>query len=378
MIGVSGSWLAKFSVGDFDDFINDAGDLIEFTVIEEAGNVLPTCAITFLSVQDGLLPLLNEGQTIKVQIGKELSDLKDIEISISKLNTVKQGDSKRLFEITGFASKIDYITDVSAEISDKKSGIEVVLETVSKSFEVDSNIRKSKDQQNWIQHSITDKKFVNNCLLHCDLGDSYPMYAITCDGRFILRDTLKYVKTKSSLVDLRFVKQEMGPKDIVYEGLATTSSNSGFLNNWLGYGRTTLAYDFETGEIKEVNVSTETLLSLSSEVDKASTISDRFNGTKGNSENVHSNFWESYQKNLHSLINLSRISVALNFTNNLIDVSPLDLCFFSEPSTESNTSSEYVSGLYLVSKVVRSIANNRVTMTVMLNREALNSINNEV
>lgn len=378
MLGTEGEFVFSLTIGDYTNIIDSLDDLVEFTVIEEAGNVLPTCILGFVTSEDRILPLLNDGHIIKAKLGRTLENIKDIEISVSKFISSKQGDEQRFFEITGFASKIDHITDTSTEISDKKSAIEVVIEKAGKNFIVDTNIQKSKDKQNWIQYSITDKTFMNQCLMHCDLGNSFPLYAITADGRFILRDALKYIKANKNKHKWKFSRFISDDRDVIYDGDAILSSDSGFINNWLGYGRTTLAYDLDTKEVKEVNIKTETLLSLSQELDKSKAISDRFGGTRGQSESVHKKFWEAYHHNLQSTVNLGRIGMSFSVSGTFIDIAPLDLGVFSEPSTQGGMSSEYHTGTYLVSKVVRTIANKRLTTIIMLNREALNNIKNEV
>ena len=167
-----------------------------------------------------------------------IDDLDDYELVVSKFGKEDDGEGLITIACTGFASKINYITDHGLQITDKKSGIEVAIEIASKHFKVDSNITKSKDKMNWCQHSITDKAFINNCLMHSNLGKSFVACAITADGEFIIRDIVKYIKSLNGKYDWKFTTEaEDDDNVIVIDGNPEVSSDSGFINNWLGYKR---------------------------------------------------------------------------------------------------------------------------------------------
>jgi hypothetical protein len=116
---------------------------------------------------------------------------------------------------------------------------------------------------------------------------------------------------------------------------------------------------------------------LAKELDKATSITERYGGTQILSDNVHENYWNAYNHNLIQLANLSKIDCLLSFTDEYYEIKPLDLIMFNDKATEETSAAgEYTSGLYLCSKVVRKIESDRLLTTVMLNREAFNSVKN--
>lgn len=379
MIGISGQYLISVSVGDIEDFLDENG-LIEFTVISEAGNSLPTYILNFITDNEAVLSKLNEGQIIKAKLGKDLDSLKDIVLTTSTFSSANEGSTERYYETKGFAGNIAYVTNHIQQITDKKSGIEVAIETASKYFKVVSNITKSKDKQSWIQPSTSDKAFTNECLMHASLPDSFPVCAITADGRFILKDIKKEIDAKSApkSYDWKFTREANGANEIMFDSDPVLDSKAGFMNNWLGYGRTTLAYNAQTGVIESIFEEPKTYLALTKEIDKSNAIGSRYNGTRILSGNTHEAYWSVYNHNLQGLATLSRLEMALSFSDDFYDVQPLDIVMMTETSTISDDqASEYHSGLYIVSKVVTSIQARRLTTTVFLNRESINQIKNE-
>ena len=129
------------------------------------------------------------------------------------------------------------------------------------------------------------------------------------------------------------------------------------------------------------DISTEdanVLLALASELDKAKSISDRFSGTRMMSDNVHNKYWECYDRNLKGLASLSRLGIPVSFSNEFKSVKPLQIAMYSQPSTgNEDEASEYVTGLYIISNVTKTIQANMFNITCILNRDALNVVKNE-
>jgi hypothetical protein len=367
--GIDGQYSLSLSISSKKDFVKKE-DFVELTIIEEAGNVLPTFILMFSSTDEDILRLLHEGNVLKCQFGRDNNSLKDISLSVNKIKTSEEGSDKRVYEVSGFAGNINYITDHFLNISDKKSGIEVALETAKKSFsKVSSNITKSFDKQNWIQHNISDKVFINDCYSH----------AITADGTFILKDILKDIdRPFTNQYDWKLTKEAKLNKEITYDADYIIENQSGLINNWLGYGRKLIIDNAVTGVQTELFEKPKTVLSLSKDVPKDTTIDSRYGGEHILSENMHEKYHSAYNHNAIGLSNLSKVEQVISFSNYYYPVKPLDLIMFSAPSTELDSqSSEQVSGLYIASKVARTIQSDRMVTTLLLNREAFNKVKNE-
>lgn len=213
--------------------------------------------------------------------------------------------------------------------------------------------------------------------MHCNLPGSFPVYAITGDNKFILKDFKKYAASSARNPKWNLVRQKTQDGDIVFDSDPSLQSQSGLMNNWLGYGRKLLSRGTETGIITEIIESSKVILSMSSEVDKKSSIETRFAGTDMTSDNVDESYWNNYYRNIQGLANLSRIELAVSYSNQYYNVLPLDIVMFNENSTSTeNRYADYHSGLYIVSKVITSIVNRNLVTTLLLNREAVNMVSN--
>lgn len=379
MFGIEGQFAAQLTINGNDDPIK-ASDLKELTIIESAGNSLPEVILSFKSEDESLMTQLSSGSVISGKMGANTEELKDFEISIQKFSSVPDGGRERFYQTSGFVNNSDYIINKDYLISDEKSAIEVAITKLSKYFTVVSNITKSKDKQRWIQPSIVDKAFVNDLLMKADLGDSAPLYAITSNGEFIIKDILKDLnRSGDNAYDWRLTAESTDPaKDLVYSSDSILSSQAGFINNWVGYGRTINLFNMLSGDLTPISELPEPLMALSQELDKKSDIEAKFAGTELSSDNVHPNYWAAYTHNLMIQASLSRIGLVVTIPNKYIAVKPLDLVMFSAPSlSNEEESGEYHSGLYYVSKVSRTVQGNTMATTLLLNREALNQVRNK-
>ena len=373
-LGVDGQFFLSISLNGNTTFLNEE-DLEELTIYEYAGNILPTFDLSFKSNDESIFKSLNEGNSLQVQVGKNSNNSVDISLFPSTLRTAKDGPDQRYYEIKGFAANIGYITNHNLQITTAKSGIEVALETAANNFsKVESNITKSNDSQKWIQHNISDKQFLNDVILHSDLGTSFPVYGITADNIFILNDL---VDSLNQPFKWRLTKNPLKDNDIVYDSDTTVDSKAGFINSWIGYGKELKVINSDSGTVESVFEDPSVIMSMAKELDKSKDISRRFGGVRHKNGNVHANYWASFNHNLQSLANLSKIDNTLSFTDSFFPVKPLDIIMFNEESlSNSLQSGEENSGLYITSGVIRTYQMKRISTTLILNRESFNQVKN--
>lgn len=367
-IGIDGQYAFMFSLPGKKDFL-DIEQIEEFTIIEEAGNVLPTFELVFYTDDEDLLKLMNEGNDLLVSMGLDLNFGTDAKLILMKVEVTKISRSIRRIYINGVYSALKYLQSPVKKISDKKSGIEVITDVTKPYFKQDMDPTTSKDSQYWIQGNVSDKKFVNDVWLHSDITDSYPLVGISMDGTFILRDAKGLIDTDYKWKFTPIVENES--KDIIYQGDPVFISNTGFINSLFGYGREKVIYDLEIGtesfELQDMAV----LLSKSgavrrAEIEKTAGMSSVVN------ENVHSNYWTSYLKNITSLAVLSSTRLFISYSNVWRDTKILDLVMFTDVAlTNADKASEYQSGLYVVSKVSRTLSKSMLSVSLILAREAM-------
>ena len=79
MFSVDNQYLVSFSLEGttvLKDFIEEE-DLLKFTIIEEAGNVLPSFELIFKLRKSSIISYLNEGNVVKFQFGVDKRKMSD-------------------------------------------------------------------------------------------------------------------------------------------------------------------------------------------------------------------------------------------------------------------------------------------------------------
>jgi hypothetical protein len=152
-------------------------------------------------------------------------------------------------------------------------------------------------------------------------------------------------------------------------------SNSGFLNSWYGYGRVANTYNSETGAAASKTSSAKSAMVLSNKLNRSSKISAKIAQNGFVNDNVGEKYHQTHMNNMNRLISFSSTKLTVTLGQlTFIPISVLDIVMFKQPAVNSNLeSSEYESGLYVVTKVARTIQNGSVLTTVQLCREGFNS-----
>lgn len=366
-IGIKGQYIFMFSLPGKEDFL-DIDELEEFTLIEEAGNVLPTFELSFFTGDEDLLKLMNEGNDLTVSMGLDRFEI-ETKLVLLKIEVTNISQSVRRIYINGVYSALKYLKVPVKKISDKKSGIEVIVDTVKSYFKQDIVPLSSSDSQYWIQGNVSDKKFVDNLWLHSDITNSYPLVGVSSDGTFVLRDAKALIGSDYKWRFSPVIEDES--RDIIHQGDAVFISNTGFVNSLFGYGKEKLIYDLEIGTESTELQDMTTLLSKTGAVRRAE-VEKRADSPGMINSNVHANYWQSYLKNVTSLAILGSTRLFLSYANMWRDTRVLDLVMYRDLDLSNNAqSSEYQTGLYIVSKVSRTLSKSMLTASLILSREAM-------
>ena len=376
MIGIDGSYVFRFSLGSETDFIQEP-DLIQFRLAEEAGGLLPSFEMIFTTDRDDILSKLNETTDFGVSYGRDTRELVDSSLAIMGLDSSKSGDGKRLISMKGLYSAIKYMTQTNLSLSENKSAIEVMRDIVSQHFDTDFNIEASEDSQIWVQPNQTDKSFVKELWMHSWLENSFCAIAISSDGKFICKDVSVEFENEFAYKFTNEARTE-DPNAIVYDGDAALSVSRGFINNWVGYDREQLNFNFEDGTQALVKESIQPLLALTQVFAKREDVEKRFASQSVINKNTHANYWRAARKNLAYLVQFGETKVTLSFTGFFVPIRVLDVVMFKDKAVgQEGGSAEPHSGLYIVSKIIRNYQNRQFTTVVELSRESLNQIQGE-
>jgi len=373
LIGVDGKYIYSFSVGGQTDFLREE-DLVEFTLIEEAGNVLPTFLLAFYTSDESILSYFNETNTLQVSFGRTLNEQVTVPLAVQTSTIRRQGQGKRLIQLNGLYGALGYVGDSKKSVHANKDAVSVIREKASTYFNyLSSNVQSSQDSQTWIQPCTNDRKFINELWLHCDLGNGIPAIGITSQGDFILKDIRKEGRNNTKW---RFTYQGEQDIDVSYDGDYQFDDSTSFINNWVGYGRKKNIYSIENGQLDELLIKPEPLVAMTNKIARNQDVQSRFAKVGMISKNVHANYWSSALQNLTNLAQLSSNKVTLSFHGKYYPMQVLDKVFFADDELNSDGSAAngYYSGIYFITKVSRSISSRQITHLIELSRESANDV----
>lgn len=394
-IEVAGQFFFRFKLGDLEDFIHE-DDLIEFTFIEQVGNVLPTFQLTFKTHSDSVLQLLNEANDLQVAFGQTVEELFEASLVTTRFESKKIGRNQRLVSAIGLLSAMDYLANKKIYISPKKSGIEVIKDVITGQREnlrvggrvgqsdnttvliyPDTNLQESSDLQNWIQPNRSDKQYVSDVWMHTSIPNSFVACGISSDAQFIIKDIGSLAGAKNAF-DWKFTTTPEDSNDIVYDpDTPELVAQTGFINQWLGYGREYLELSMEAGTSKLISDEARPILALTDQVARRAGQERRFHSTKMRNENVHPEYWSAYLRNLIGLATMGSIVQTVAYSNTFKPTRILDLVMFKDEDISNpniNESASYHTGLYVISKVSRTLMNKQLATTVDICRESLNEV----
>lgn len=381
-IGISNQYYLQFDIDnstdtDYSDFI-DQEDLLSFTLIEETGNVLPTFELNFVTDDETILPLLNDGNDLEIKIGQSYNNNISVALTVSKLTSIPQGSSRRLVTAVGTLSAIPYANQSQLQITAVQSGIEALIATAKKTFTMDkfSNVTSSLDSQRWIQPNQSDRAFINDIWLHSNLQPSFPAIGITSSNTFIIKDIKKDLLNSYRW---RFTPDlQDATTDIYYDGDPVITMSTGFINSWTGYGKLKRQYNADTAVDQDIQTIPAPVMALTQQLAYRTGMQYKFDGIGVINGNTDANYWQTYLYNLTYLSLFGAVSLTLSFTNQYYPIQILDQVMYKDKSVSSSTgsTSEFNMGKYYVTRVARTVGTKELNTVVTLSRESLNRVTN--
>lgn len=383
MIKFSSQYCFVFSMGPKQDFITTK-DLVSFTIDELTGNVLPMFEITFYTEDSELIRFINEGNTINVSFGDVQNEMLTAELFIMKPEITRLGMQRFLIHAKGMYHVPQFLTDAKMKAYKNKSSLEVIKEIASIYFKKQKiEISATSDKQTWLQHNITDRKFLNELWMHSYIpGGSFMLTGISSDGTFIVKDmvSLKKEQPKWSFVS---GVAPASDKDIKVEGDYEVMSGNTFINHYIGYGRQRRMRSLEKGEttISTPGEDAKPMLALTKDFVRYEEIGTRVGKANIQTSNVHSKYWEARHSNLMKLALFGSVKVRMSYSNDFHPLKVLDLAMYRDEATECNMlnqSAESHSGLYIITRITRKLMNNSFSTVVVLCRDSINKIRGEL
>jgi hypothetical protein len=371
MISIGNEITLKFKLGDLEDFVS-VYDLKTFLFIEEAGCVLPTFKLIFNTMDENVMKYLNEGADLEVSFGGESLNSFVVGVVCTSVVMHKMGNDSFFVSMVGIYDALDYIIHPQLYISNSpESAIEILNIVMGKYFVIDFDPTSSEDNQIYIQPNISDKKFAQHLLSQAKLSNSAPISGITYGGDFRVRDVKKVASEPYSWKFTKDVQDKA--KDIGYESGDILEASSGMINSMYGYGRNIYELNFDDGT-SEINTDTSTsVFSNSLTPSRKSSIEERMGCIVPLTENIDPDFYKTNLRNAMYNFTCSQYKKTVRFVNLYRDIKVLDLVMYQEISVMSDSTLEYTSGLYIVTKVVRNISAGFLQTTCEICRESLNN-----
>jgi len=126
MLGVEGQLVVKLKIGDLEDFINP-DDFESLTLIEEAGNVLPTYELIFSTQDESLLRYLNEGNPITISFGETIDTLINSRLMVFHPMIAYEATPKVKVRLTGMFDFPNYLSNSRIKIYQQMSELSVYI-----------------------------------------------------------------------------------------------------------------------------------------------------------------------------------------------------------------------------------------------------------
>jgi len=363
MIGLEGGWTIKFTVNKLIDFMK-FNDLVEFTILEESGNILPKFQLSFQYDTD-IGQYLNEGNSLKFSYGKKIDDLKDSELIISKAEHSGAG-TKYTYVLSGFINSRDYLSNKLYSIQ-RGNTADIISTIANKHFTVVSNVT-SNDNQVWIQPTISDKAFVNHMLMRSNTK-GIPFIGITYDKKFIFKDLIKDVTNKPSWI-LSLSSEKTNA--LKYNKDFTIIDNTGFNNSWQGYGKLRPYHNLLDGTYNNYTIAQKSVLSNSSSLNRRSSSTSEKELGFTQSDNMHTNYWKSFQTNMINMSMMTNIKVEIDLDNDNSGVTLLDQVMLMDSENNKQESIELYSGKYYIGRIIRRLQNGKFDTMIDIYRDYFN------
>ena len=379
MIEIQGQYIFDMQVGNYKDFI-ESRDLVEFTLIEEAGNTLPSFDLKFRFSIPELRSYLIENNVIRITIGSSDEDKVSIPLRIFKKDLQNYGQNRFYIEISGFYDALGYMKgshteSVTSDSNTEVSGFGAIKQVVSRFFTFETNIDgEDSGLQKWLCCRKSYREFITDIWYRMGLSNkAIPLVAITKNGAFRLFNSDTQVKSKPKYRLSN--RPAINSNDIRINGTPEITNDAGAVNSMV-QNRINRVYDMIKGGYQEVKFTQSPIIAMTSDLDSFNV--ERKDGYDFlSNDNVFSGYWNNYLHNISSFINLSTARLTVSFIGKYIeDLHVLDMVEYLEGTDSNiNITEGLYSGKYLISKVVRTIGENKNFQThLVLTRESFNEL----
>ena len=357
----------------------DAQDvqIIDLSIIEEAGVRLPTMELIFDCISQDIIALLHEGSELKISLSKDgaYSSGYTLEQSFFLLSPqiTYAGYSMWRVKLVGIQKTHPKWLSPIHGVQPKQNSKKTLQEKAIVYGKVDLKCKADpKDDMSWVAHGQTLGQFIQDVWLHSDLRPSVMMCSPTLEG-FRIYNLDEILKEKPKWV--ANYQGDPTPLGIVYEPSYSIVTNTALVNTLGVKGMERNVYDADSGKLNKTTTkrANKTVQTKTDNVSKEH--KNNYMPTTFRSRNVHKGWYEAYDYNTLELKYMGTVKATIMFSDCLKNIHPLDTVMFFERSLSDGTaqkleSTEQNSGIYIVTKVSRRLVNNTIRTLVEMCRES--------
>jgi len=366
MIGIDGQWIFDLADENQKSLIK-VKDLQSFVAIEECGLLLPVFKISFILNDIKSLSYMNEGAILKVALGKNIKDLKYINLQI--LQVSESTNDAKIIYLTATLYKPTYSKTSKCKVYSNKTSVELLKQIISQYFEIISNTSISTDRKDWTQFGISDKNFVEYLWFNSHIDNGFLSLGCSAiENKFIIKDIVKSFTSASYDYKMGYTKTE--DKDLLISAISGSAGNYGFYNTWAANDTTILNFNPSTNSFFTKECKMNTLLSTTDKNSKNTKIEKNINKI---SLHANNNYAQAKVYNMFALSNYSKYSLEVTTIGEFNPIKLLDKIYL-DLNKETKGNEEYFSGNYLVTRVVRIIQDNAVATKITISRESPGNI----
>lgn len=372
MIGVDGEYRFSIFLKDQKNIISE-NDMLSFTIIEATGLILPYFEVAFSIKDKSKLEYFNDKNVLNIQLGKDTNSLKDTELHVEKVIESPAQTDVGTVVIRGVHNSKPYLSNTLKKAYPNMTSLDVLSSIASKyKFKTVANVSAMKDKMTWDQANKTDFFFANEVWKHNYLKDNaFCLGSFNIENQFRFEDIVQ--KISSSDIKFNFVTSKPeNDKETQICSDFETDNNTSVNNLFGGYVRTKEVYNMTTRKYSTIDISG--LLPIISEAKEPNndTSISKSGGFEIQTPLMHENYYKAELLNTTRLFNMNSSRIWITIEDTYSDIHPLDLCTVLAKEG-NNQSTEQISGLYLVSKVVRTIQDRRLVTSALLCRESFNN-----
>jgi len=361
MIRYEGFWAVEINGEELD-----ADELLSISLEESCDMSLPVAHLQFRTADwDKVQRYTSPGYKVKIGMGIDNIETENTYVVFKKAVTNFQGIYHWAVDVWLILDYMDFYNKhrlvVYNSQGDRKLSSEVVS-TVANRVGLSPVVSQSSDKMMWMQHNISDRKFLEEVISHGWFGSDNPaMYCIRRDG------TLIYKPISLLLTPKAVIGHAKEGVDIPV-GQHSLTESDGFISSWLGKKRTYPYHDWEEGTDSSKVTSPTNHMSNFVGLDADQ---EKFAPIGVSNDNVHDKWLEAESLNLQGRGSLSAMTLDFELVDKYHDIYALD-CYkglFMNP--DGGRLVTPFCGKWLVTKVLHKIADSHYSCIVTLAREGL-------